>query len=103
VAVEPTLMKYETAQYLFDKDGNISGWDEIREFRVVVKNTREVPVRMEIRRKFETPHWDIKMRGEYDEFEKVDLNTVKFTLRLQENSRKEFTYVVTTHHGRRAE
>jgi hypothetical protein len=103
VAVEPTLMKYETSQYLFDKDGNVSGWDEIREFRVVVKNTRRLPVRVEIRRKFETPHWDIKMHGEYGDYEKVDLHTVKFTLRLPANSGKEFTYLVTTHHGRRAE
>jgi hypothetical protein len=103
VAVEPTLVNYKTANYLYDKRGNISGWDEIREFRVVAKNTRKIPVKVEIRRNFNTPHWDIKIRDQHTTYEKVDVDTVKFTLRLKGNSRKEFTYVLTTHHGRRAE
>jgi len=103
VVVEPTLMNYRTANYLFDTSKNISGWDEIREFRVVVKNTREIPVKVEIRRNFNTPHWELKKRDQYGIYEKVDLDTVKFTLELKENSKKEFTYVLTTHHGKRAE
>ena len=103
VVVEPTLMNYKTANYLFDKRKNISGWDEIREYRVVVKNTREIPVKVEIRRNFPTPHWELKKRDQYGIYEKVDLDTVKFTLELKGNSRKEFIYVLTTHHGKRAE
>jgi hypothetical protein len=103
IVVEPTLMNYKTANYLFDKRKNISGWDEIREYRVVVKNTREIPVKVEIRRNFPTPHWELEKRGQYGIYEKIDLDTVKFTLELKGNSRKEFTYVLTTHHGKRAE
>ena len=103
VVVKPTLMNFETAKYLFDKHGNISGWDEIREFRVVVKNTREIPVKVEIKRNFNTPHWTLKIRDQHTTYEKVDLDTVEFTLRLGANSQKDFTYVLTTRHGRRAD
>jgi hypothetical protein len=49
VIVKPTLMDYKTDRYLFHSNGNISGWDEIREFEIEVKNTREVPVKVEVR------------------------------------------------------
>jgi hypothetical protein len=103
VVVEPTLMKFQTARYVFDKKGNIDGWDEVREFKVVIKNTRAIPVKVEIQRNFNTVHWDIEMSGQHGAYEKVDVDTVKFTLTLDRKSKEEFTYVLTTHHGRRAE
>jgi len=36
-------------------------------------------------------------------FEKEDLDTVKFTLRLDPRSKQEFGYVLTTYHGTRTE
>ncbi len=103
VVVEPALMDYKTDRYLFDRHGNISGWDEIREFKVEVKNTRPVPVKIEITRNFDTQHWDIKNRGDHGKYKKVDLDTVKYTLGLDAGAKKEFSYILTTHHGRRAE
>ncbi|MBN2703290.1 MAG: DUF4139 domain-containing protein, partial [Pontiellaceae bacterium] len=41
VIVEPTLMKYATDRYRF-YDGNVSGWDEIRDYKIEVRNTRPV-------------------------------------------------------------
>jgi hypothetical protein len=101
VLVEPTLMKYRTDNYQFDKEGDVSGWDEIREFVVQVKNTRDVAAKVEIRRNFPTSHWDIKKSAYFGAFEKVDLDTVKFTLDLKPRSKKEFTYILTTFHGSR--
>jgi hypothetical protein len=37
-------MKYETQNYTFFENGNISGWDEIQTFNIKVKNTRDIPV-----------------------------------------------------------
>ena len=37
------------------------------------------------------------------EFEKVDLDTVKFTLSLESRSKREFEYVIRTYHGVRQE
>jgi hypothetical protein len=103
VIVKPTLMNYKTDRYLFHSNGNISGWDEIREFEIEVKNTREIPIKVEVTRNFKTPSWDLTKTGDFDTFEKVDLDTVKFTLMLNGHETKKFRYVLTTHHGRRAD
>jgi hypothetical protein len=103
VVVEPKLMEFKTENYRFDRRGNVSGWDEIRTFKIEVKNTREIPVRVEIQRNFNTQYWDIKNRGDSGEFEKVDLDTIKFTLPLEPRSAKTFEYVLRTYQGVRQE
>ena len=103
IVVEPKLMDYKTENYRFDNQGNVNGWDEIRTFKVEVKNTRDIGVKVEIKRNFGTQYWDIKNSGDFGAFEKVDLNTVKFTLDLQPRSAKTFEYIVRTYHGVREE
>ena len=101
VVVEPKLMDFKTEQYRFDNRGNISGWDEIHRFKIEVRNTRDIPVKVEIQRNFRTQYWDLERGGDFDKYEKVDLSTVKFTLSLQLVSLRKFEYVLTTHHGER--
>jgi hypothetical protein len=95
-------MDYKTDRYLFDNKGNISGWEEIREFEMIVKNTRDISARVEIKRNFKTPHWNIRNTGSFGDYEKVDLDTVKFLLNLKAHEAKEFRYILTTSHGQRA-
>jgi len=99
VVVEPTLMDFRTENYRFDRRGDVSGWDEVRTFKVEVRNTREIPVKVEIKRNFNTQYWKLTRSGDFGAFEKVDLDTVKFTLSLQPRSAKKFEYVLTTYHG----
>ncbi len=101
VIVEPKLMDYKTNRYMFDNDGDIIGWDEIREFKIEVKNTRDVPVKVEITRNVNIRSWDLNKSGDYGKYEKIDLDTFRFTLELKERSQKEFAYQLTTHHGKR--
>jgi len=103
VVVEPKLMDYKTVNYRFDSRRNISGWDEIRTFKVEVRNTRDIPIEVEIKRNFGTQYWDVKRSGDTGEFEKEDLDTVKFSLELEPRSKQEFQYVLTTYHGVRAD
>jgi len=103
VVVEPKLMDFVTANYTFDRRRNISGWDEIRTFKVEVRNTREIPVKVEIKRNFNTQYWDLASSGDTGKFEKEDLDTVKFTHQLEPRSKKTFEYVLTTYHGTRQE
>ncbi len=103
VIVKPTLMDYKTDRYLFDNKGNISGWDEVREFEIEVKNTRDLPIKVEIKRNFQASHWEIKKLGDFGHYEKVDLDTIRFTLSLLARETKKFRYILTTHHGRRAD
>jgi len=103
VVVEPKLMYFETKNYRFDRNRNISGWDEVRNFKVEVKNTRDIGVKVEIQRNFPTQYWKLQKSGDFGKFEKVDLDTVKFTLTLEPRSAKKFEYVLTTYHGVRQE
>jgi hypothetical protein len=103
VVVEAKLMDYKMDNFRRDNKGNIAGWDEIRTFKVEVRNTRDVAVKLEIRRNFDWPAWDIQRSGQLDAYEKVNLNTVKFTLQLEPRSKKTFEYTLTSYRGTRAE
>jgi hypothetical protein len=103
VVVEPTLMDFETKNYRFDRKHNIAGWDEVRKFKIEVRNTRDIGAKVEIKRNFPTQYFKLLKSGDFGEFENVDLDTVKFTLVLKPRSAKEFEYVLTTYHGVRQE
>jgi hypothetical protein len=101
VVVKPTLMDTKTDNYRFDKDNNINGWDEIQTFRMEVKNTRDLPVKLEIKRNFNSQYWTIKNPGDASNYEKVDLDTIKYSLTLEPQSEKTLEYVLTTFQGTR--
>ncbi len=103
VVVEPKLMDYKTDSYRFDHKGNVFGWDEIRTFTIKVKNTRGIPAKVEIQRNFNSSYWKLEKSGDFDDFEKIDFDTVRFTVKLLPRSIKEFEYVLTTYHGVRRE
>jgi hypothetical protein len=103
VVVEPKVMDFKTDRYRYDDSGNISGWDEIRTVQIKVRNTRDLPVTAEVTRNFNSPHWELDQKDRSSKYEKVDLDSVKFTLELKPMSEKVVEYVITTHLGRRAE
>ena len=103
VVVEPKVMDFKTDRYRYDDSGNISGWDEIRTVQIKVRNTRDLPVTVEVTRNFNTPHWDLDQKDRGSKYKRIDLDSVKFTLDLKPMSEKVVEYVITTHLGRRAE
>jgi len=104
VIVEPKLMDEKTDNYRFDTKGNIDGWDEIRTFQLDIKNTRSLPVKIEIKRNFRPHTWDIRNIGDAKKhYEKIDLNSVKYTLTLEPESETTLEYELTTCHGTRTE
>jgi len=103
VRVRPVLMEFRTEHFMFNHRGDVSGWDEHRSFRVEISNFRSIPIKVEIWRHFGTAHWDLVNSGDYGQYEKVDLKTGKYSLELPPNTKKVFTYKLTTHHGQRAE
>jgi hypothetical protein len=103
VVVEPTLMDYKTENYRFDRHRNISGWDEVRKFKVEVRNTSDLDVKVEIKRNFDTDYWKLEKGTHFKYYEKVDKNTVKFTLLLEPRTKEQFNYVLRTYHGVRQE
>ena len=103
VIVEPKMMELLTENYDFDWKGNITGWEEKKTWKIEVKNTRKLPVRLEIKRNIPVKKWDIENKGECGVYEKEDLDTVKYTLDLLPETKREFEYIVITYHGTRAE
>jgi len=106
VKIEPKLMDFATANYLFDEDkrhrqvGNIIGWDEIRAWKIEVTNTRDLPVEIEITRGFGTPDWTLATDEKY---EKYDAEQIRFNLNVAPKSKRKLEYTVTTYHGTRRE
>jgi hypothetical protein len=101
IVVEPKLMNFKTENYEFDRRGDVSGWDEIHTFEIEVKNTRDISLKVEIKRNLNTSYWQLTRSGDFGEFEQVDMDTVKFTLELKPRLVKKFEYVLRTYHGTR--
>jgi hypothetical protein len=103
VTVEPKLMSLVTENVRFDDDGNVKGWDEVRQWQVEIKNMREVPVKVEIKRNFGTDYWKIDNAGDYGNYEKYDKTTAKYVMELGPRTKKVFSYTVRTYNGTRQE
>lgn len=102
VKVEPKLMKIATDRYTFNSDKNITGWDEMEDWEVEVKNFRDLPVRVEITRHLKHQYADpVNLKGDCGQFEKKDVQTLRFTLELPPHATKVFKYSITYHEGKR--
>ncbi len=99
VEVKPVLMDYRTENFVFDQDGNVSGWDEVRTWNVEVTNTRMLPVEIEITRGFQTAYWTLKQGDSAAAYEKHDATHARFKLTVEPRSKQAFEYIVTTYHG----
>jgi hypothetical protein len=100
VQIEPKLMDFKTENYIFNNSGNISGWDEIRTWKVEVTNTRTLPILIEITRGFDTAYWTLQSETPH---EKHDATHARFTLELEPRSKQILEYSIRTYHGTREE
>jgi hypothetical protein len=100
VEIEPKLMDFKTENYRFDRRDNISGWDEIRTWKIEITNTRTLPIQIEITRGFDTSYWTLQSETPY---EKHDATHARFMLELEPRSKQAFNYTVRTYHGVREE
>ena len=103
VEVKPVLMDYRTENHTFDRDGDISGWDEVRTWRIDVVNADRLPIEVEVTRGFETAYWTLKPAVGDASYEKHDVTHARFRLNVEPRSKRAFEYTVTTYHGVREE
>ncbi len=102
VEVGVKMIDFKTKNHLFNNsEGNISGWDEERTYKVTVSNYRSLPVKVEVMKNLPHQYWEINKDGEFGEYKKVDMDTVQFTLEVNPNSVKKFTYTLTQFEGDR--
>ncbi len=100
VKIEPKLMDFKTENYIFDNRANVSGWDEIRSWKIEITNTRTLPIQIEITRGFGTAYWTLQSETTY---EKYDATHARFILELEPRSKQTLEYTVRTYHGTREE
>ena len=103
VKVEPVLMAVAKENFKFDRERNPDGFDEVQTYTVTLTNTREIPVKVEIKRNFDTQYWTLTHQGFSDAYEREDTDTVKFTTTLAPRSEHKFDYTVRLHRGTREE
>jgi hypothetical protein len=100
--VEPTLMSTRTDNYVFNQNGDISGWDETRVYKMELKNTREVPAKLQVTRHFDHPYWELKNEGDYGDYTKLDVTSARYTQTIPPRTTRTFTYTLLLHQGDRA-
>jgi len=103
VKVEPTLMNYKTENYVYDRKGNITGWDEVRTWDIKITNTRELSIELEITRGFGTSYWVLQFDDKDISYEKHDAAHARFKVNLDPRSKRTIGYTVITYHGVREE
>ncbi|NLH17418.1 MAG: DUF4139 domain-containing protein [Phycisphaerae bacterium] len=103
VKIEPVVMDEKTDSFRFDNKGNITGWDDIRTMKVTVTNTRDIAIKVEYFQNFDTQYWKLKRGDETGTYEQEDLDTAKFTLKLEPRSKTIFEYSTTIFQGTRQE
>ena len=98
VDVKPSMMDLKTDNYTYDPNGNITGWDEIRMWKIDITNTRQIPVTVEITRDFGTNYWTLQSETPYA---KYDVTKARFNLNIEPRTKRQIEYTVTTSHGAR--
>ena len=99
VEIKPVLMDYRTQNHVFDRNGNVAGWDEVRTWRIEIANARTLPVEVEVTRGFETPYWTLERADQTATYEKHDVTHARFKLTVEPRTKRAFGYTVTTYHG----
>ena len=100
---EPKLMDFKMDNFMFDRRGNITGWDEIRTWKIEITNARTLPIEIEITRGFDTAYWMLQFDDQEVSYEKHDATHARFRVNLGPRSKRTFGYTVTTYHGVREE
>jgi hypothetical protein len=99
VKVEPKVIKYQKENIVFDEDGDVNGFEEVKEFQLQVKNYRQKPVHLEIVRNMQNRFWEIKNIQNPGQYEQVDQDSVKYSLEVEAQSEEQIRYNLTSFHG----
>lgn len=101
ITVVPRVMGYAKTHLTFDKQKNLSGFDEVKEMVIELANFSDQPARIEIFGTAPDPDFTINRVTGQDGFEKIDQTRFKFSATLSPGSRKTIRYTITTYKGDR--
>lgn len=97
VRVTPKTMVYKKTRIEFDDKGNIKGHDEESDMEILIENSKERPVEIEIRLNLDGD-WDIRPMTAFKKYSETKV-TLTVTIPARGEKREKFT--VVKHHGSR--
>jgi hypothetical protein len=102
VKVEPSLLDYKTRNYTFDYKGNITGYQQVETHVLKLENHRHLPTDIEVVRHIDHAYWSIENPPDLKAaYQKVDVNTVKYTITVPAYSQQEIRYTLLLEEGAR--
>ncbi|MFU8768117.1 MAG: DUF4139 domain-containing protein [Desulfotignum sp.] len=101
ITVIPRVMAFEKKNLTFDKQKNLSGFDDIRQMAIELANFSDQPARIEIFGSAPDPDFTITRISGQDGFEKIDQTRFKFFASLSSGSRKTIHYTIISYKGDR--
>lgn len=101
VTIQPVVMDYAKQNLLFDPDGNVSGYDEVRTMEIRTANFSSGPARLEIVRNHPGPEFTVEDISVPEKFEKIDGNRFAFHTTLAPGEKETIRYKITLFRGER--
>jgi hypothetical protein len=101
ITVTPRVMGYAKTHLTFDKQNNLSGFDEVRTMALDLANFSDQPAKIDIFRTAPDSHFSISGISGQDTFEKIDQHRFKFSVTVPPGTRQTIHYTLTTHQGDR--
>jgi len=101
ITVTPRVMAYAKSSLNFDRQNNLSGFDEIRTMAIHAANFSGHPAQIDIVRTMADPHFILSDLSGHGVFEKIDQHRFKFTVTVPAGTGKTIEYTLTTHQGDR--
>jgi hypothetical protein len=101
VKVSPKVMAYKKENIIFDKKGDVSGFDEIKEFEIQISNFTGLEATIEYVKNLKVNSFKISNMTHPEQFERIDQNTFKFKMELDPDSVSKIRFTMTTKTGER--
>lgn len=101
VTVAPKVTKFVKTNLVFDDQGNLSGFDNVRAMALDISNFSDQPAAFEITRHQPDPDFTITDITGQDRFEKIDQSRFRFFVTLDPGTKKTICYTITTYKGDR--
>jgi len=101
VKIMPLVMAYRKENLAFDKKGNITGFDEVKDYEVRLSNFTQTRAILEYVENFDSPDVNISRVSLPDRFEKTDQDSITFTLELAPQASETLKFTATIPRGDR--
>jgi hypothetical protein len=101
IKLTPRLKAWKKMNIIFDKNGNVSGFDEIQTCEIHVSNFTDTEAVVEYVKNLDSPDFTISDMKHDGTFERTDQDTIQFTIRLAPRADQRIEYTLTQLRGER--